>query len=144
MRGSVGEYLKCSIGLAPNRYLAKIAADMKKPDGLTVIRPSDLPLALHGLTLRDLPGVGSKTEKRLLTQGLNTMAKLTELSQPAMRAAWGSIVGDQMWHLLRGDDVARERLSAKDAEPIPCAAAESEASRWSAPSPKETHHESGA
>ena len=56
VREAVGERITCSIGCAPNRWLAKIAADMKKPDGLTVLHPADLPGPLLGLGLEELPG----------------------------------------------------------------------------------------
>ena len=58
IRDDVGSTLRCSIGMAPNRYLAKIASDMQKPDGLIGLLPSQLPRALLQLELRDLPGVG--------------------------------------------------------------------------------------
>src|SRR5262245_21439876 len=56
IRTQVGEALRCSVGLGPNRLLAKVAADMQKPDGLTVIRPEELPDRLYGLELTDFPG----------------------------------------------------------------------------------------
>ena len=56
-RDAVGECVACSIGYAPNRWLAKIAADLDKPDGLTVLHPRDLPGRLLTLDLEDLPGV---------------------------------------------------------------------------------------
>ena len=67
---NVGEALRCSIGMAPNRYLAKIASDMQKPDGLIGLLPSQLPRAIAHLELRDLPGVGAKTEVRLNAKGI--------------------------------------------------------------------------
>src|SRR5215469_2930675 len=58
IKDDVGGTLRCSIGMAPNRYLAKIASDMQKPDGLIGLLPSQLPRAIAHLELRDLPGVG--------------------------------------------------------------------------------------
>ena len=55
----IGPDMSCSIGIGPNRFLAKTASDMNKPDGLTVIEQADLPHALHGLALRDLCGIGA-------------------------------------------------------------------------------------
>lgn len=60
IKDNVGEYINCSIGVAPNRYLAKIASNMQKPDGLSVITPSALPSRLYPLNLNSLPGVGVK------------------------------------------------------------------------------------
>ena len=110
IRAGVGSSLRCSIGVAPNRYLAKIAGDMKKPDGFTVIRPCDLPPILHQLRLRDLPGVGPKMEARLHQKHIHSMEKLCSLTPKEMSQAWGSICGEEMWHLLRGEDLP-ERLT---------------------------------
>jgi DNA polymerase-4 len=112
IKKEVGSSLRSSIGLAPNRYLAKIAADMKKPDGLTVIRPRDLPSILHRLKPRDLPGVGARMEENLRRKGIVTLEKMLSLSPQDLRRAWGSIVGEKMWHLLRGEDV-HDKASAQ-------------------------------
>jgi DNA polymerase-4 len=104
IRENVGETLRCSIGMAPNRYLAKIASDMQKPDGLIGLLPSQLPRALMHLELRDLPGVGARTELRLNAKGIRTMADLLALDRPAMHALFDSVWGDRMYHWLRGTD----------------------------------------
>jgi DNA polymerase-4 len=88
IKTQVGSSLRCSIGIAPNRYLAKIAADMKKPDGFTAIRPSDLPAILYSLKLRDLPGIGARMEARLRSRGILTLEKLHSLSAKELRQAW--------------------------------------------------------
>ncbi|HTH68722.1 MAG TPA: hypothetical protein VL545_10725, partial [Rhodanobacter sp.] len=97
-----GGAIRCSIGIAPNDFLAKTASDMKKPDGLTVIELADLPHALHGLALRDLCGIGSSMEARLHEAGITTVAQLTAASKLVLRHAWGGIEGERMWGLLRG------------------------------------------
>ena len=104
IRDDVGETLRCSIGMAPNRYLAKIASDMQKPDGLIGLLPSQLPRAIAHLALRDLPGVGARTEVRLNAKGINTMQQLLALDRPAMHALWDSVWGDRLYHWLRGGD----------------------------------------
>ncbi len=109
----VGEYLTCSIGLGPNRYLAKIAADMKKPNGLTVLRPKDLPEKLFSLNLRDLPGIGPRMEERLYRRDIRSMEKLFSLSADELRFAWGSVNGREMWSLLRGEDLERKKTQQK-------------------------------
>ena len=58
IKQNVGDYITCSIGIASTKYLAKIAVEMKKPDGLTIIRPEDIPAKLYTLALRDIPGIG--------------------------------------------------------------------------------------
>lgn len=97
-----GNAIRCSIGIAPNAFLAKTASDMRKPDGLTVIEQADLPHILHGLELRDLCGIGPSMEQRLLAHGIATVAELTAAPKHLLRHAWGSIEGERMWGLLRG------------------------------------------
>lgn len=97
-----GGAIRCSIGIAPNDFLAKTASDMRKPDGLTVIEQADLPHALHGLELRDLCGIGHSMETRLNEAGITTVAQLTAADKHRLRHAWGSIEGERMWGLLRG------------------------------------------
>ena len=101
----VGECLKCSIGIAPNAYLAKTASDMQKPDGLVVIEKHDLPQILHPLELRDLCGIGSSMERRLRNHGIDTVEQLCAASKEALHPAWGSVEGDLMWARLRGEEV---------------------------------------
>ena len=65
IRETVGTTLRCSVGLAQNRYLSKVASDMEKPDGLVALTPDILEAALLTLTPRDLPGIGPRMEARL-------------------------------------------------------------------------------
>ena len=102
IKDDVGETLRCSIGMAPNRYLAKIASDMQKPDGLIGLLPSQLPRAIAHLELRDLPGVGARTEARLNAKGIHTMAELLSLDRHGMHRLWDSVWGDRLYHWLRG------------------------------------------
>ena len=104
IREQVGSTLRCSVGLAPNRYLAKIAGDMEKPDGLTALTHDLLPQALLRLGLRDLVGVGSRMEQRLHARGIRDMAALLACSPEQLRTAWGSVQGERLWHWLRGAD----------------------------------------
>jgi DNA polymerase-4 len=100
----VGATLRCSIGLAPNRFLAKVASDMQKPDGLVVIQEKDLPDILYSLTPRDFPGIGRHMEERLEAHGICTAKQLLGCSVSDMRKIWGGVVGERFWHWLRGDD----------------------------------------
>jgi DNA polymerase-4 len=97
-----GGAIRCSIGIAPNDFLAKTASDMRKPDGLTVIEQAELPQALHGLTLRDLCGIGASMEARLHDAGISTVEELTAADKHRLRHVWGGIEGERMWGLLRG------------------------------------------
>jgi DNA polymerase-4 len=105
---NVGEFVKCSIGVAPNRYLAKVATDLQKPDGFTFITPQDLPGKLLTLKLRDLPGIGHNMEKRLNASGIYDMKAVWALSPSHMRKVWGSVWGEKMWYLLRGFEIPEE------------------------------------
>jgi DNA polymerase-4 len=104
IRDRVGPMLRSSVGLATNRYLAKIASDMEKPDGLVALPLDILPEALRQLTLRDLPGVGVKTEKRLNEKGIRSMDDLLALDCEKAGELWGSVWGERLWHWLRGED----------------------------------------
>jgi DNA polymerase-4 len=101
---TVGDTLRCSVGLAPNRYLSKIASDLCKPDGLTVFLLRDLPQALYCLKLSDLVGVGHAMEKRIRNSGITTVEQLCQLSPEQMRGIWHSVLGERLWHWLRGAD----------------------------------------
>jgi DNA polymerase IV len=109
IRSQVGSTLRCSVGLAPNQYLAKVATDMEKPDGLVALTKDVLKDALATLKLQDLPGVGARTEKRLNEKGIHSMADLMAVlekdhGREATGDLWGSVWGERMWHWLNGDD----------------------------------------
>ncbi|MFA7419195.1 MAG: hypothetical protein WCZ90_05860 [Melioribacteraceae bacterium] len=103
----VGEYIKCSIGIAPNRFLSKTATDMHKPDGLTVIEEKDLPQILYSLSTNDLTGVGRRMEVRLRKHGIYTVEQLCSSPKTKLHEVWGGIEGDRMYAQLRGEVVKR-------------------------------------
>lgn len=118
----VGAELRCSIGIAPNGFLAKTASDMQKPDGLVVIEDRDLPHCLHRLELRDFCGIGRNMETRLHEHGIRSVEQLCALGKDELRAAWGSIEGERMWRALRGEAVYRpptERSSLGHSHVLP-------------------------
>jgi DNA polymerase-4 len=100
----VGPMMRSSVGLATNRYLAKVASDMEKPDGLVALPLDILPEALRQLKLRDLPGIGARMEKRLNEQGIQTMDQLLALDCDQAGNVWGSVLGERLGHWLRGED----------------------------------------
>ncbi len=104
IREKVGPMLRSSVGLATNRYLAKVASDMEKPDGLVALPLDILAEALSQLTLRDLPGIGARTEKRLNAKGIHTMLDLQALGCEQAGQLWGSVWGERLWHWLHGED----------------------------------------
>ena len=108
---NVGEYIRCSIGVAPNRYLAKVATDLQKPDGFTFLHAHDLPGRLLSLKLRDLPGIGHNMERRLARAGIWTMPDLWALDAKTMRRVWGNIWGEKMWYYLRGVELPEEETN---------------------------------
>lgn len=110
IRVRAGECLRSSVGLATNRYLAKIASDMEKPDGLVALPLDILPEALQQLTLRDLPGIGARTEKRLNEEGIYTMNDLLALDREQSGSTWGSVWGERLFHWLRGEDFEMSEL----------------------------------
>lgn len=118
----VGECFTCSIGIAPNRFLAKIASNMQKPDGLTVIRESDLPEVLFGLALTDLHGVAGAMQARLERAGIHTVEALCRADRETLRRVWGGIEGERMYERLRGQEPAlppRRRASIGHSHVLP-------------------------
>lgn len=102
LRENLGECITCSVGLAPNRFLAKVASDMQKPDGLVVLLREELPGRLLELELRDLCGIGRRMEPRLQACGIRTMAELWSAERETLHRAWGGVCGDRFWHALHG------------------------------------------
>ena len=101
---NVGEAINCSVGVAPNSLLAKIAGDMQKPNGLTILRQEDLPGPLLKLCLIDLPGIGVNMEKRLNKAGIHTVEQFWNISPKLARRIWGSVQGERFWYALHGYD----------------------------------------
>ena len=75
------ERLTCSIGIGPNKLIAKIASDFDKPDGLVVVKPKDVAQFLAPLSIRAIPGVGPVTERNLNARGIRTIADLHQLTR---------------------------------------------------------------
>ena len=105
IRERVGEVLRCSIGIAPNRLLAKLACDMQKPDGLTVLEPKDLPQAILRLKLEDIPGIGPNMLVRLNRAGILDMTQLWAADAARLKRIWGGIVGVRFHAQLHGVDL---------------------------------------
>lgn len=102
---NVGECLTSSVGIAPNRLLAKLASDMQKPDGLIVLTAEQLPQRLFGLALRDISGIGANMERRLARDGVNDIRQYCERRPRDAGTAWGGTNGDRLWYLLHGVDL---------------------------------------
>lgn len=96
--------LTCSIGIAPNKLLAKIASDMKKPDGMTIISPEDVETVLWPMPVRKIWGIGPKTEIRLKEMGIETVKQLVSLSLDILIDTFGASYGHCLYQASRGID----------------------------------------
>ncbi|MBV5327542.1 MAG: DNA polymerase IV [Chlorobium sp.] len=85
--------LRCSIGIAPNKLLAKLASDMKKPDGLTVIKPEDVTRVLEGLPIQELCGVGKKMQRHLNMMSIYTCGELGRCDVARLTRKFGILGG---------------------------------------------------
>jgi DNA polymerase IV (DinB-like DNA polymerase) len=97
------ERLTASIGIGPNKLIAKIASDMKKPDGLTIVREEDAPKFLEPLSIRKIPGIGPKTEIMLNRLGIRTVAELRGQSLERLEELMGKW-GRDLYDMARGLD----------------------------------------
>jgi DNA polymerase-4 len=96
--------LTCSIGIAPNKLLAKIASDMQKPDGLTIITEADISARIWPLPVRKLWGVGPKTEAALKGMGIMTIGQLAAVPNDELGIHFGKSYGDYLYEASRGID----------------------------------------
>ena len=108
----VSPWINGSVGVAPNRWLAKMASKMRKPDGLLVIESHQLPDILYPLKLRDLHGVGQAMELRLHSHGIHDVQKLCHVTRQHLHTAWGGIGGDRLWLQLRGQEIPDDPATA--------------------------------
>lgn len=109
--------LTCSIGVGPNKLIAKLASDMKKPDGLTVIDEADVPSRIWPLTAGNLLGVGAKTEARLRGRGIRTIGDLAAASLESLVSQFGESRGRYLHEAAHGID---ERPLVTRWEPKSC------------------------
>src|SRR5215469_13522164 len=93
--------LTASAGVAPNKFLAKIASDWRKPDGLFVIQPEEIDNFLLPLPVGRLPGVGKVTEEKLFKLGIKTVGELRKLNLPVIEEEFGRY-GVRLHELARG------------------------------------------
>jgi DNA polymerase-4 len=120
--------LTCSIGIAPNKLLAKMASDIQKPDGLTIVTEDDIERLIWPLPVRKLWGVGPKTEAYLKEMGIQTIGELASLSLERLLEEFGQSYGNYLHEASRGIDesplvthwepksISRETTFQKDVE----------------------------
>ncbi len=97
------ERLTASVGIGPNKLIAKIVSGMCKPDGLTVVREEDVTAFLAPLSVRTIPGIGPKTEAELVKIGVKTIKDMRRFSQEELRASFGKR-GWGFYEKIRGRD----------------------------------------
>lgn len=108
--------ITCSIGIAPNKLLAKLASEMQKPDGLTIIWPEDVSRILDRVPAKDLCGIGRKTERQLELYGIKTCGDLGRFPVDILRKKFG-IIGERLHQIGKGlDDFPV--IPAEDAEEV--------------------------
>ncbi len=118
-------HLTCSVGVAPGKFLAKVASDLDKPDGLTVIRPEDVPRFIANLPIQKVPGVGKKTFQDLVSMGISTLGDIKKFPEDMLLDRLGKF-GHRLIDLSDGMDrsavtpdaphksVSSERTLARD------------------------------
>lgn len=97
------EKLTCSIGIGPNKLIAKIASDKQKPDGLTIVKPEEAEAFLETLPIRKIPGIGPKTEILLNSKGIKIVKDLKRFPQKEMGKFLGKW-GTELYDKARGID----------------------------------------
>jgi len=95
--------LVASVGVAPNKFVAKIASDLDKPDGLRVITPEEMLDTLGALPVGVIPGLGPAAEEKLHRLGARTVADLRELDEQTLESRFG-VWGARLWQLARAID----------------------------------------
>jgi DNA polymerase-4 len=122
--------LSCSIGVAPNKLLAKIASDLDKPAGLTLVREADVPVRIWPLPVRKVNGIGPKATARLAELGIHTIGELAGADVAMLGRQFGRSYGPWMHEAANGRDerpvvtrsepksVSRETTFEEDLHPV--------------------------
>ncbi len=97
------EKLTSTVGIGPNKTIAKMATEKAKPNGLLVIKPNQVKEFLEPLDIDDLPGIGPKTAEKLRAIGINKIKELKKLSKSKLKEMFGK-VGERIWERARGID----------------------------------------
>jgi DNA polymerase-4 len=113
LKAQIGPYIRASIGLAPNRFLAKLASKLEKPDGLTTLDFDELPEKLYRFELEDITGIGRRMQERLRIARITTMEQLCDAPRHRLHRIWKSVEGDRMWYALRGIEMSRAETTTR-------------------------------
>lgn len=115
LKDEVGCWMRCNIGIAPNRFLAKTAASLHKPDGLDVIDHQNLRQTLSQLELTDLSGIAERNQARLNTRGIYTPLQFLDTPADVLkRQVFKSVCGEDWYRRLRGWEVDDWQSSIKN------------------------------
>jgi DNA polymerase-4 len=95
--------LTCSVGIAPNKFLAKIASDLNKPDGLTFIAPEQVMAFIETLPIQKVPGVGARTQQHLTAMGITNLGQVRGFSEAQLVRRLG-VFGRRLMELAHGQD----------------------------------------
>jgi DNA polymerase IV len=107
----VGECLTSSIGISANKLLAKLASNMQKPDGLTILPIETLPGAILHLKIHAIPGIGPSMAERLQEAGITDIGTLWNTDASRLRSIWGGVAGAKMHELLHGADIVSSKTA---------------------------------
>ena len=107
--------LTCSIGVAPNKLLAKMASEFNKPNGISIVYQSDVETMIWPLPCRKINGIGPKTDEKLQTFGIHSIADLAARDLVWLMAHFGQSYGSWLFHAARGQD---ERPLVTTSEPV--------------------------
>ena len=97
IKEKVGDWLQCSIGIAPNTFLAKLATDMQKPNGLVHINAQNIDEVLRNIELTDLPGIAERSAAKLKRAGIKTPYEMRHTSPQVLKKIMGGVIG-YYWH----------------------------------------------
>jgi DNA polymerase-4 len=103
IRKTLGEKMTCGIGIAPNIFLAKVAAELEKPNGYKLLPQHQIKNTLSMLNLIEFPGIKEKMASRLKKVGITTVKQLLDADMYTMKKGWQSINGIKWYYMLRGD-----------------------------------------
>jgi DNA polymerase-4 len=109
--------LTASVGLGTSKFIAKVASDLDKPDGLVIVAPGTEQALLRPMSVKVIPGVGPATAERLRRAGVHTIAELEELSEDELVRQVGSAHGHSLWHLARALD-SRQVISERETKSV--------------------------
>lgn len=104
IRRQIGEWVTCSIGISYGKTIAKLASEMKKPDGLTVIKPEDFAAIAAQTPIEKLCGIGFRLQPRLNQMGVRTIADLADVPKNMLTETFGDYTGSWLHNISNGSD----------------------------------------